>query len=78
VSRPTPTRGKRARAAEAAAASHALAPDAVSTRRRRVQLEATIATGSANADAMQEAGKVRAAAKCRSNLERYIAELAAL
>jgi hypothetical protein len=66
------------RAAEAAAASAELAPDAVGVRRRRRQLEATIRTGETNAAEFEAAGKPYAAARLRANLERFRAELAGL
>jgi hypothetical protein len=66
------------RAAEAAVASAALAPDAVGVRRRRAQLDATIRTGEANAAEFEAAGKPYAAARVRANLERFRAELAEL
>jgi hypothetical protein len=64
------------RAAEAAVASAELAPDPVSMRRRRRQLEATIRTGETNAAEFDAAGKPYAAARLRANLERFRTELA--
>jgi len=63
------------RAAEAAAASAELAPDVASIRRRRRQLEGAIRTGEANAASWERDGFVVSAARVRSNVARFRAEL---
>jgi hypothetical protein len=75
MSRPVPTRGKRARAAEAAAASAVIA-DAGPKGPTRRQLEATIRTTETNAAEMERAGFVLAAARCRAHAERHRERLA--
>jgi hypothetical protein len=77
MSRPVPTRGKRARAAEAAAASAVLADAGPRSGPTRRQLEATIRTTERNAAEMEQAGFVVAAARCRAHAERHRERLAA-